>query len=210
MKRLIALLMCALLAAGLAVGCDDDAGDADEAVEEQQAPDDDGEVVEEEAAAGEEIIDGDRAEFELEGSQWLESDLYGIKVRIPDDWETSETAELVSANDPAGSTTAIIGGSESDQTLQDAIDNLKEDLEFSDVELEESRPTSLGGFPGHQGRGSGVLVREDDIDEEIQFLGYALRVDDDKNATLMIFSEATMYEAKRDVIDGIANTIERI
>ncbi len=213
MKQLAILLVTALLSAGVLVGCDDETDDdATEEVVEQddEQLDDDGHVVDDIVDADDEEVIDDEEHVELEGAQWLESELYDVKIQVPDDWELGSTNDVVSANAPDGSTTAIIGGSESDETLQAAIDDLKDDLEMTDVELEESDPTSLNGFPGHRGRGSGVIVNEDDIDEEVQFIGYALRVGDDKNVTLMIFSEATMYEAQRDIIDGIAHTISRI
>lgn len=210
MRYLLITLLSVLVVAGV-VACEDDQQQPEAEPTEQadEEIDEHGEEIEEPAAAEDEILE-DIDDLALEGGKWLESELYDVKVRVPENWDIGESAEVVSANDPEGSTTALIAGSESDQTLQAAINDLKDDLEFTDVKLDSSEPTTLNGFPGHRGSGSAVLVKEDDIDTEIQFIGYALRVGSDKNATLMIFSEATMYEAMRDTIDGIAHTISRI
>lgn len=220
MKWFIPALMALFVSTAFAVGCDeeDPADEADEEAVAQQddeaAEDDDGHVVDDIQPGGQdgEVVD-DEDEPQLDtlgGVQWLENDHYGVKVQIPEDWEISASDDVVSATDSTDSTTAIIGGSDADETLQNAIDNLKEEIEFSDVEVETSDPRTLGGFPAHEGVGSALMVREDDIDKEIQFLGYAINIGDDQNVVLMIFSEAGMYEAKRDTINGIANTISRI
>lgn len=205
MKALIYTLISTLLMIGLLTGCDQDPPqeqtDDEATVEEEEsaASDDDGEVIAEEG--------DDRVE--LEGGQWVESELYGVKIRVPDDWEIGRSDDAVTAVDPERTTTVLLAGSESENTLQTAITRLRSDLRFTDVHLESSDMTTVEGFPGTRGRGSAVLVHEDAIDEEIQFLGYALRVGD-RNVTILIFSEATMYEAKRDLIDGIAHTITRL
>ena len=210
MKKLASTLLCALLLTGMLAACDDEPSEdeveetteLDEALEEEEV------VEEDEEIEGEEVVheESDKA---LEGGQWVESALYELKFRVPDDWEIGDSGDVVSATDSDGSTTALIAGSESDRTLQASINNLKDELQFTDVELESSDPTTVNGFPGHRGGGSAVLVKDDDIDTEIEFIGYALRVGE-HNITLMIFSEATMYEAKRDTIDGIAHTLARM
>lgn len=216
MKIVIPALLALFVSTAFIAGCDEEqaadesdepVAQADEATDEEDSPVDDiqpadGEVVED---------DEDVPELDaLEGVQWLENDHYGVKVQVPADWEISQSDDVVSATDPTDSTTAIIGGSETDETLQNAIDGLKDEIEFSDVEVQTSDPKTLGGFPAHEGIGSALMVREDDIDQEIQFLGYAINIGDNENVVLMIFSEAAMYEAMRDTIHGIANTISRI
>ncbi len=205
MKMLARTLLSALLVIGLLTGCDSEPAAEEPSTDQVAEP----EVQEDDPADDGEVIAEDGEEdIALEGGQWVESDLYGVKFRVPDNWEVARADDAISATDPDGSTTVILGGSESDQSLQNAISRLRDDLEFTDVKFESNDLTTINAFAATRGRGSAVLVREDDIDEEIQFLGYALRVGS-KNVTMLIFSEATMYEAMRDIIDGIAHTITR-
>lgn len=202
MKKLGTILICALLAAGLTVGCDSEG----EATPEPQAAVQ--ETSEVEPDDGEVIADDDEDVVALEGGQWVESELYDVKFRVPEDWVIRESDDALSATDSDDSTTVILAGSESETTLQQAMTQLRDDIQFKDVHFESNDLTTISGFAATRGRGSAVLVREGEIDEEIQFLGYAIRVGS-KNVTMLIFSEATMYEAKRDIIDGIAHTLVR-
>lgn len=156
----------------------------------------------EEAAAKEEGVE------ELEGGQWVQSDLYAVRFRVPGEWDVRRTEEAVSATAPDGTTTVLLAGSESDQTIQSAINDLKTEVEFKDINFDNSGLTTINGLPGTRGNGSAVVVEEEG-DREIQFLGYAVRVGTN-NVTLLIFSDAAMYEAQKDIIDGIAQTLTRI
>lgn len=204
MKKLGRTLIGALLAAGLLAGCESEEATETEATEAAvetapgEASADDGEVI---ADDSEEIV-------ALEGGQWVESELYDVKFRVPEDWVVRKSEDAISATDSDDSTTVILAGSESESTLQQAMTQLRDDIQFKDVNFESNDLTTISGFAATRGRGSAVLVREGEIDEEIQFLGFAIRVGSN-NVTMLIFSEATMYEAKRDVIDGIAHTLVR-
>ena len=46
------------------------------------------------------------------------------------------------------------------------------------------------------------------MDQEIQFIAYNVKIGK-KAVTVMIFSEAEMYEAKKEIIDGIAQTLTK-
>lgn len=209
MKTLLRSLLIAFLAAGLLVGCDEEPSHEEETTEstaqadDEEAPGVDGEVVGDDEQA--ESADED---LQLEGQQWLESELYGIKLAVPDNWDVAQGEDVVSATDSHKSTTVLVGGSQSEATLLTAINDLRSELVFKEVEIETGDVTQLAGIPAHWGTGTAVVV-EDDLDTEIQFLGYLLRMDGD-NVTILIFSEATMYEAKKDVIDGIAQTVTRM
>src|SRR5690554_5879572 len=143
----------------------------------------------EEAAPSEEGVE------ELEGGQWVQSDLYAVRFRVPGEWDVRRTAEAVSATAPDGSTTVLLAGSESDSTIQAAINDLKTEVEFKDINFDNSGLTTINGLPGTRGTGSAVVVEEEG-DREIQFLGYAVRVGTN-NVTLLIFSDAAMYEAQK-------------
>ncbi|RAL23923.1 hypothetical protein DL240_07180 [Lujinxingia litoralis] len=147
------------------------------------------------------------AQADAEG-QWVRSDLYSVRFRVPTDWDIRRTEEAVSATAPDGSTTVLLAGSESDNTIQAALNDLKTEVEFKDINFDNSGLTTINGLPGTRGTGSAVIV-EDDGDREIQFLGYAVRVGT-QNVTMMIFSDAAMYEAQKDMIDGIAQTLTRL
>ncbi len=206
MKSLLRSLLIAFLVTGLLTGCDDDSAQDDAPAEEAAEADEqeenvDGEVVEDEESAAAD-------EFDLEGQQWVESELYGVKLAVPDNWEVGHGENVVSATDSHKSTTVLIGGSQSEATLLAAINDLRSELSFKEVEVESGDVTQLAGIPAHWGEGTAVVV-EDELDTEIQFLGYLLRMDGE-SVTILIFSEATMYEAKKDIIDGIAQTVTRI
>lgn len=211
MTYLLRSVLLAILAISLAAGCDDPSAEQDqepaeqsEQQEQQEESEDsenvDGEVVEEDDQAPEEL--------DLEGQQWMESDTYGIKLAVPDTWKIGEGEDVVSATDEHESTTVILGGTESESTLLAAINDLRHELTFKEVEVETGDVTQLAGIPAHWGEGTGV-VEEEDLDTEIQFLGYLLRMDGE-SVIIMIFSEATMFEAKRDIIEGIAQTVTRM
>lgn len=204
MKNLGLLLLSSLLTTSLFVGCDSTPETAEEpqeaaVVDTTEPSADEGEVVEEE---------GEDEFVALEGGKWVESELYDVKIRVPENWELRIGDDAISATDPDGSTTAILAGSESETGLQEAMSQLRDDIQFKDVHFESNDLTTISGFAATRGRGDAVLVQEGEVDTEIQFLGYAVRVGS-KNVTLMIFSEATMYEAKKDIIDGIAHTLVR-
>lgn len=209
MKTLLRMLLIALMTTALLTGCEEDTSEeetteeTEESSEEDEEANVDGEVVEDEQDESAELDDVD-----LEGQKWLESESYGIKIAVPEAWTIGEGEEVVSATDEHESTTVLLGGSRSDATVVAAIQDLKSELSFKDIDVETGDVTQLGGIPAHYGEGTAVMV-EDDMDTEIQFIGYVLRLDGD-NVTIMIFSEATMFEAKRDVIEGLAQTVRRI
>ncbi|TXD34107.1 hypothetical protein FRC96_14485 [Lujinxingia vulgaris] len=184
------------------VEASDQAPATEEAAEEATEATGESAEDDENAEVGEETVE------ELAQGQWVQSDLYAVRFRVPGDWNVRRTAEAVSATAPDGTTTVLLAGSESDSTIQAAINDLKTEVEFKDINFDNSGLTTINGMPGTRGTGSAVLVEEDG-DREIQFLGYAVRVGTN-NVTLMVFSDAAMYEAQKDVIDGIAQTLTRI
>lgn len=181
---------------------------SDQAPATEEAAEEATEATGESAEDDENAEEGEETVEELAQGQWVQSDLYAVRFRVPGDWNVRRTAEAVSATAPDGTTTVLLAGSESDSTIQAAINDLKTEVEFKDINFDNSGLTTINGMPGTRGTGSAVLVEEDG-DREIQFLGYAVRVGTN-NVTLMVFSDAAMYEAQKDVIDGIAQTLTRI
>ncbi len=141
-----------------------------------------------------------------EAGQWVESTTYGLKFRVPKDWKVVKDEQGVSATDPDGTTTVLLAGSKSQELAKSMLNDLRADLKFKDIKLEKTGPSTINGMPVFRGTGTGVLKKKD-MDQEIQFLGYTIKRPNDQTATLFIFSEAEMYEAKKDEINGIAQTL---
>lgn len=206
MKKL--LTCCLALALLFSVGCDSekssDKSDEEATAEKtQEAQESDEKAKKDEAARKAEEEEAEEAA----GGQWVESELYGIKFRVPDEWSITKSEEGVSATDADGTTTVLLAGSESTNLGEQMLNDLSADVNFKEVQLEKSGLDTFNGIPGMKGSGTAVMEKED-MDQEIQFLAYSFKLDD-KTATMMIFSEAEMYEAKRDMINGIAETVAK-
>ncbi|TXD36079.1 hypothetical protein FRC98_13210 [Lujinxingia vulgaris] len=213
MRLPLRALSLAIILGTSSLACESKPAEEAPAEASDQAPAAEEEATTDEAAEGSENAEateeeGEETIEELAQGQWVQSDLYAVRFRVPGDWNIRRTAEAVSATAPDGSTTVLLAGSESDSTIQAAINDLKTEVEFKDINFDNSGLTTINGMPGTRGTGSAVVV-EDEGDREIQFLGYAVRVGTN-NVTLMVFSDAAMYEAQKDIIDGIAQTLTRI
>lgn len=201
MKQIASTAAAALIALALVAGCEK---------ADTKAPVGSIESAEQKVAKSEEVIEKaleqeEQKEDEDSDSQWVNSPTYGVKFRVPADWEVVNAEGGVSATAPDGTTTAVLVGTESESLLESAINELKSNIQLKDMKLEKGGLTTVNGMPGTRGTGSAVLVEEEG-DQEIQFIAYALRVGK-HNITIMIFSQAEMYEAQKDIIDGIAQTL---
>ena len=144
-----------------------------------------------------------------EGVQWVESKTYGVKFKAPDDWKVKSNAEALSATSPDGAITIILVGTESASVFEAALGGISKQIQLKDMKTEKSQLLVVNGLAGFHGTGSAVLVTEKG-DQEIQFLGYALKLDAKKGVAVMVFAEAEMYEAKKEELAGIAKTIQKI
>ena len=142
------------------------------------------------------------------GGKWVQSELYGLKFRVPEEWKVSKTEEGISATDSDGTTTVLLAGSESTNLGEQMLNDLSAEVSFKEVNIEKSALDTFNGIPGMKGAGTAVIEKKD-MDQEIQFLAYSFKLED-KTATMMIFSQAEMYEAKRDMINGVADTVTKI
>jgi hypothetical protein len=205
MKNMLTrILVAGLLAAGmLTTACENKETNNEAETSAETSAETTAETGENETTAEAETTE----EAEEEGGQWVTSETYGVKFRVPDDWQLAKDEESVSATDSDGTTTIILLGSESEGAFQQAVEDMKDKVELKEVKVGTSEPTVLNGLAGFKGNGTGVLVKED-MDQEIQFIAYSLRVGE-KAISLMIFSEAEMYEAKKELILGIANTLQK-
>jgi len=144
---------------------------------------------------------------ELEGN-WVKSAKYGVKFRVPDDWKIVESADAVSATSPDDTITIILVGTGSETMFEAAMASISNEVKLSDIKSEKSSMAMINGLAGFQGSGSAVLDL-DDGKQEIQFIGYALRIDAENAIALMIFAEAEMYEARKEELEGIVKTIQK-
>ncbi|MEM1348750.1 MAG: hypothetical protein AAGI01_09360 [Myxococcota bacterium] len=156
--------------------------------------------------------DGGRVEQTEDGGQWVISTAYGVKFRVPDDWETQIEPDGASATDSDDTTTVVLVGTKSEGLIQAALQEVQKKVKFKDMKLEGAKDVVHNGLPGKEVRGTAVLVKEEEgVDQEIQFIAYNLQIDTGSRAvTLMIFSEAEMYEAKREIIEGLAQTLVKV
>lgn len=146
------------------------------------------------------------------GGKWVTSKTYPVKFRVPENWTVKIEDDGISAVDADESTTVILVGSESTGMIQGAINDVKKKVKIKDAKFDKSGNVVLNGLPGQNIFGTAVIEKKaedgETIDEEIQFVAYNLKVGS-KAVTLMIFSEATMYEAKKETIMGLAQTLTK-
>ncbi len=200
MKKLATTATAALIALALVAGCEK--GDPKAPVGSTESAD---QKVEKSEETIRKANEKESDEDEDSDSQWVKSSQYGVKFRVPADWKVVDSEGGVSATAPDGTTTVVLVGTESESMIESAINEMKSNIQLKDMKLEKGGLTTVNGMPGTRGTGSAVLVEEDG-DQEIQFIAYALRAGKN-NITLMIFSQAEMYEAQKDIIDGIAQTL---
>lgn len=200
-SRLMMILFLATTVTTL--GCENEAAET-----KAEAAEKSGDTAEAEEKDDEkEAAKADEAEA-ADGSQWVTSDSYGVKFRAPEDWQIKQNAEVVSATSPDGTITVIMVGTESEGVFESAMGNVSQQLELSELKTEKSQMTVVNGLAGFEGRGSAVLKNEEG-GQEIQFIGYALKLNKEKGIAMMIFAEAEMYEARKEEIEGIAKTIQK-
>lgn len=149
-----------------------------------------------------------QAEEQASG-QWVKSEKYKVKFRVPEDWEIKSTDEAASATSPDDTITVILVGTESEGVFEAAMSSITKQVQIKDIKTESSKMTVVNGFGGFHGRGSAVLVTPNG-DQEVQFLGYALRLDAETAVAVMVFAEAEMYEARKEEIESIGRSIQKL
>lgn len=196
MKKL--MIQCVVLSCALwmGAGCDSKKQDQPPAEASKTAP------AKPEAQAQEAA---DKVEDEVDG-QWVESTTYALKFRVPEDWSVVTDEQGASATAPDGTTTVLLAGTKSQGLTTSMLNEIRADLKFRDLEIEKTGPAIINGMSVFRGQGSAVL-EDPGMDQEIQFLGYTIKRRNDQLATLFIFSQAEMYEAQKEMIHGIAQTL---
>lgn len=203
MKKALTILIALAIALAAGTGCKPKKKDGEEQAKSEATEKTEAKEADEKAEADKEAAKEEPAD---EAGQWVESSTYKLKFRVPDDWKVVKDEQGVSATDPDGAITVLLAGSKSQELAKSMLNDLRADLKFKDIKLEKTGPSTINGMPVFKGSGTGVLEKKD-MDQEIQFLGYTIRREGDQTATLFIFAEAEMYEAKKDQIQGIANTL---
>jgi len=178
---------------------------------EKKAPEGEGATTEQVEAPATETaaaIPQTAAQEPAESGQWAVSAKYGVKFRVPEDWKIKSTDEAISATSPDDTMTIILVGTESEGVFEAAMSSITAQVQIKDIKTEKSQMTVVNGLGGFYGSGSAVLATTDG-DQEIQFLGYALRLDAQQAVAMMVFSEAEMYEARKEEIESIARSIQK-
>ncbi len=139
--------------------------------------------------------------------QWVAMDNYGVRFRVPAEWKVQKSDVSATANSADGSITVILIGTDSENMIQNALEKFKKEVNFEEIKTKSSGATSINGMPGYSATGSAVHV-VGDTKNEIQYLMNAVKVGG-KAAALLIFADATMYEAKKEEIDGLAKTLKK-
>ncbi len=145
---------------------------------------------------------------EDEAGQWVGNETYAVKFRVPSDWKVKAGTSSMSATSPDDTITVLLVGTEGEGVLSTALESIKKEVQFKDLKLERDSQTVVNGMPGHAAAGSAVLVQEEG-DQEIQFLMNAVQAGD-KGVALMVFAEAEMYEARKEEVEGITKTLQRM
>lgn len=152
---------------------------------------------------------GGREEVAKEGGKWVISNPYQVKFRVPEDWNVTIEDDGLSATDADETTTVVLIGSSSQGTIQTAVADVQKKVKIKDAKLQDTKDIMLNGFPAQTITGTAVFTKGEGaeaMDQEIQFIAYNVQVPKGV-VTMMIFSDATMYEAKKETIDGLANTL---
>ena len=144
-----------------------------------------------------------------DGTQWVKSDAYGVKFKVPEDWKILKNEQAVSVTSPDDTITIIVVGTESTGVFETAMASISNEIKIKELKTEKSQITVINGIGGFFGSGSAVLTT-DDGDQGIQFLGYALKTDGEKGVAMMVFAEAEMYEARKEELEAIAKTIQKV
>lgn len=145
---------------------------------------------------------------EDDGGNWVQAAKYGVKFRVPAEWKVSQTEDAVSATAEDGSITIIMVGTGSEAVFETAMASISQEVKFTEMKTEKSSMTVINGLAGFQGAGSAVLELESGP-QEFQFLGYALRVNQENAVAVMVFAEAEMYEARKEELEGIIKTVQK-
>jgi hypothetical protein len=162
-------------------------------------------------AAAEKPAGGDdKAEADAPaGGQVIKNDTYKLKFTLPKDWVVTKSDTAVTAESADKGIFAIVAGSKSQDVAQASLANLKSNLTFKDLNIEKQGTATFGGLVGLRGEGDATLVKEDKSEQNIHFVAFSSKVDD-QAVTVVIFSSKERYTKDIDTIEGILETLDKL
>ena len=149
-----------------------------------------------------------KVEEKATSGQTVGVEAYNVVFTVPEDWKVVRDVSSATATSADGTITAMVVGTESNNMVQIALDNIKEKVQFEDVNLLKSGATVVNGLPGYTAKGTATLVQKSGDKQEIQFLMNSVKVEQ-KAAALLVFAQAEMYEARKEEIDGMLKTLKK-
>lgn len=158
------------------------------------------------AAAGGDKAAGDEAPA---GGQVVKNDTYKVKFTLPKDWKVTTSDTAVTAESADKGVFAILAGSKSQDVAQATLSNLKSNLEFKNLNIEKQGTATFGGLVGLRGEGDATLVKEDKSEQNIHFVAFSSKVDE-QAVTMVIFSSKERYTKDIDTIEGILETLDKL
>jgi hypothetical protein len=144
-----------------------------------------------------------------QGGQVVTSELYKVKLTVPEGWKVDKSPTGVSVVSPDGEVQILLAGSKSQDIAEAALNDLKANLKFKDVSVEKQGAAFINGLGGLRGEGDATLVLEGDKEQQIHFVAFATKLKD-QAITVLIFSSKERYNKDITKIEGILNTLNSI
>ncbi len=148
------------------------------------------------------------AEADGKGGLVVKSELYKLKFTVPDKWKVDKSPTGISVSSPDGEILMIVAGSKSQDLVEAALNDLKANLKFKDVNIAKQGTTVLNGLVGLRGEGDATLI-ENEKEQPIHFVAFSSKVNE-KAVTVLLFSSKERYTKDQDTIEGILNTVGKL
>ena len=94
------------------------------------------------------------------GGQLIKSEMYKVKFTVPEGWIVEKNPTGISASSPDKGILMVVAGSKSQDLAEAALNDLKKNLKFKDVNIQKQGTTAINGLLGIRGEGDAVLVHE--------------------------------------------------
>lgn len=165
-----------------------------------------GSAAEPASAAGEEAK---TATPDGNGGLLVKSEAYKVKFTVPEGWQVDKSPTSISASSPDQKILMVVAGSKSQDLAEAALNDLKKNLKFKDVNLDKQGTTTFNGLIGLRGEGDATLVNEDGTEERMHFVGFTTKIDE-QAITVAIFSAKETYDEKITLIEGVLGTLDKL
>ena len=139
------------------------------------------------------------------------SELYKVQFTVPEGWTVEKSPTSISATSPDKKVVMIIAGSESQDLVEAALNDLKKNLKFKDLKIEKQGTTTINGLLGLRGEGDAVVVyeEEENREQDVHFVGFSSKVDS-KAITALLFTDKETYEKHMAMIEGVLSTLDKM